>query len=108
MILEALLLLLAPAQTDVIREYQAAYDDAFEKEFRSSFRTNGIESCVSAAKISAAAGINMTPICSCVIDQLLATKSVDELKQPIEIDSFRALTAECIRTHSPRAATARP
>jgi hypothetical protein len=104
MLITALLLSLVPAQSTPSPEEQNAYDEAFEKAFRSSGRASFIENCVSSAKNAAAAKIDTTSICSCAADKLLATKSIAELKNPIPVGELQSISAECIGEHPPQAA----
>ncbi|MEG3089808.1 hypothetical protein [Sphingomonas sp. PB4P5] len=84
-------------QSGPSKEYQAAYD----KAFRSSFRSRSIEQCRASAKNAAAAQIDVTPICACVTDRLLATKSVDELKAQPPAAELQSLSTECIAANPP-------
>ncbi|MEG3153202.1 hypothetical protein U1769_25250 [Sphingomonas sp. ZT3P38] len=98
MIVMALLLTSPSAvQSGTNGDYQAAYDIAF----RSSFRSRSIEQCRASAKNAATAKIDVTPICACVTDRLLATKSVDELKtQPLATE-LQSISTECIAANPP-------
>lgn len=85
------------AQSGSSGEYQAAYD----KAFRSSFRTRSIEQCRASAKNAATAKIDVTPICACVTDRLLATKSVAELQAQLPAAELQSISAECIAANPP-------
>lgn len=94
MIIAAVILISSFAlQAAAGEDYQTAYD----KAFRSSFRVRSIEECVTSAKSAAAANIDVTPICTCVTDRLLETKSVDELKKQPTTEELRPLSIECIK-----------
>ncbi|WP_076072726.1 hypothetical protein [Sphingomonas montana] len=93
-----------PAGTDD----RSAYDRAFEEGFRGAFRPHFIESCVASAKPAVAVKVDMTPICTCMADRMLATRTVAQLKQPIPADEQQALALDCIRAHPPQPAAARP
>jgi hypothetical protein len=113
MFLLALLLTSAPVgQSSTSGDYQAAYDQAFQtaydKAFRSSFRIRSIEQCPVSAKYAATANIDVAPICACVTDRLLATKSVDELKTQPTASELRLLTAECIAANPPARKSGKP
>jgi hypothetical protein len=92
------------AQSGLSEDYQAAYD----KAFRSSFRTRSIEQCRASAKNAATANIDVTPICVCVTDRLLDTKSVDELKAQPPASELRSLSAECIAANPPATNSGKP
>jgi hypothetical protein len=105
MILLALLLVAAStAQSGTSEDYQAAY----AKGFRASFRTHSIEQCRASAKSAAAAKIDVTPICACVTDRLLATKSVNELKVLPSAAELQPLLTACIAAHPPATSLATP
>jgi len=98
MILIALLLTsVAAAHSGTSEEYQVA----FEKAFRSSFRSRSIEQCRASAKNAAAAKIDVTPICECVTDRLFATKSVEELRAQTPSIQLQLLSSECIMANLP-------
>ena len=77
------------------------YQVAFDKAFRTSYRSRSIEVCRASAKNAAAAQIDVTPICACVTDRLLATKSVDELKTQPTAAELQLLSTECIAANPP-------
>lgn len=98
MIISALSLISAlVSQSGTSEGYQAAYD----KGFRTSFRSHSIEQCRASASSAAAAKIDVTPICACVTDRLLATKSVAELKAGPPVAELQSLTTACIAAHPP-------
>lgn len=78
-----------------------SYTSAYETSFRSAFRARSIQECVASADAAAKAGIDVTPICTCVSDRLLATKSVAELSQKQSDAELGRLANECIRAHPP-------
>lgn len=79
----------------------ADYQAAFDKSFRISFREKSIEGCVASAKNAAAAKIDTTPICGCVADQLLATKTVTQLQGKLTDAEVDPIIAQCIVEHPP-------
>ena len=79
----------------------SAYQTAYEKAFRESFRANAIQSCVSTAKGAAAAGLDVTPVCTCAADQLLATKTVQQLSGKLPDEELRSITMACFKTNPP-------
>lgn len=84
-------------QGGISGEYQTAYD----KAFRTSFHRSSIEHCRASAKNAAAAKIDVTPICACVADRLLATKSVEELKTQPPATELQSLSTKCIEANPP-------
>jgi hypothetical protein len=78
-----------------------AYAAAYEQSFRSAYRTRFIQECVSSAGAAGAQGVDVTPICACVSEKLLATKSVNELSQKPSDAELGTLANECIKTHPP-------
>jgi len=102
-----MVLLLASAstvQSGTSGDYQVAYD----KAFRSSYRVRSIEQCQASAKNAAAAKIDVTAICACVTDRLLAIKSVDELKMRPPAAELRSLSAACIAANPPITSSDKP
>ena len=87
---------------------QTAYDAAYARAFRDSFRTRSIEQCRVSAGNAGAAGIDVTPICACVTDRLLATKSVEALKTQPPVAELRSLSTACIAAHPPVPRSAKP
>lgn len=78
-----------------------AYRAAFDKAFRASFRTRSIERCRAKASTAAEAKIDVTPICACVTDRLLATKTVEELQgQPSNLE-VQPIIKACIAANPP-------
>jgi hypothetical protein len=105
MIMSALFLVSASAaQSGTGDAYRAAYEDAF----RRSFRSRSIEQCRASAKLAVAAQIDVTPICACATDRLLAEKSVEELRVQPSATELRSLTAACIAANPPAARSGRP
>jgi hypothetical protein len=85
-------------------EYQAAYETAF----RRSFRSRSIEQCVASAKNAAAAKIDVSPICACVADRLLATKSTEDLKTQPPAAELQSLSTKCIAANLPSMRSEQP
>jgi hypothetical protein len=79
-----------------------ADQSANETAFRENFRTSAINSCVSSAKGPATANLDVTPTCTCIADQLLATKTVQQLSAKIPDEELRSTTAACVKTNPPR------
>ena len=94
----------AVAQNGTSGDYQAAYEEAF----RSSFRARSIEECRASAKNAAIARVDVTPICECVTDRLLAAKSVEELKARPPTSELRSLSSECIVANPPAGSSCKP
>lgn len=81
-------------------EYQKAYDEAYEKSFRAAFRRKSIGSCVLSASEATAAGYDITPTCTCAADTLLATHTVEQLKE-LSPEALEPVTAQCLKTDPP-------
>jgi hypothetical protein len=75
---------------------------AYEKAFRDNYRSHAIQSCVSTAKGAAAAGFDITPVCTCAADRLLATKSVRELSAELSDEEAQSIMKGCFKTNPPR------
>jgi hypothetical protein len=96
----AAILLLAPSP--FAAPAPPADQSAYERAFRESYRSSAIESCVSKVKSAAAAGLDVTPVCTCAADQLLATKSVEQLSEKISDEEGRSIVMACFKTNPPR------
>ena len=93
-----------PAQRFTGSEYQKANSEAYEESYRIAFRSKSIEQCVQSASNATAAGYDITSICTCATDALLATKTVQELTDLSGDNSsaaFEAVTAQCLKSHPP-------
>lgn len=93
-----------PAQRFTGSEYQKANPAAYEKSYRIAFRSKSIEQCVQSASNAAATGYDITSICTCATDALLATKTVQELTDLSGDNSgaaLQAVTAQCLKSHPP-------
>jgi len=95
-----------PAQQATNGEYQKAYAEAYEKSFRAAFRKNSVEQCVSSAPKAAAAGYDVSPTCTCAVDTMLATHTVEQLKD-LSADALQPVTTQCLKTNPPLRASTR-
>lgn len=84
----------------------ATGDSAFDRGFKSSFRTKFVESCNNGAHAAAAkagnakmASADFTPLCGCAADKLLATKSPTELATGVPQADQIAVTQQCAKEH---------
>lgn len=92
------------AQNSNDADYQAAFDQGF----RMTFRQRSVEGCVASAKNAAAAKIDTTPICTCVADKLLATKTVTQLRGKLTDAEMDSIVAQCIVERPPVAGAKYP
>jgi len=89
-----------PARPHTNSDYQNAYAKAYEEAFRAAFRSKSVEQCVASAPKAAAGGYDITPTCTCVADELLGTKTVEELTN-VSPDALQPLVAQCLTTNPP-------
>lgn len=71
----------------------------FDNSFRESYRTKGIESCVSGARSTAggrAAGVDFQRLCVCMIDRTMEGKSASELMRAPQEGEEQRVAEQCI------------
>lgn len=88
----------SPAQTGG----GTAYRQAYEESFRRSFRPRSIEECRASAKTSGAGNLDVTHVCTCVTDRLLATKTVEQLSERPSAAILRPLVTACMKAGPPK------
>lgn len=69
----------------------------FDNSFKQSFRTKGIESCVSGAQAGArAAGVDFQAVCECMIDRTMEGKSARDLMSPPDEAEQQRIASRCV------------